>query len=53
MDRERAKELLPFIQALAEGKTIQVLGIDDKWHDEPSPKFCLKVENYRIKPERE
>lgn len=34
MDRERAKELLPIMQAYAEGKTIQyrVVGYED-WHD--------------------
>ena len=39
MDRERAKELLPFIQALAEGKTIQVFGADEEWHDNSAPDF--------------
>lgn len=53
MTREESRELLPLIQAYAEGKTIQVLSFDDKWHDEPTPDFCLNVENYRIKPESE
>lgn len=33
MNREQAKELLPIIQAFAEGKTIQVKGPDNRWYD--------------------
>lgn len=51
MNRERAKELLPIIQAFAEGKEIQYfddelgwITEDPEWHD------CFE---YRIKPEPE
>lgn len=50
MTREEAKELLPIIQAYAEGKTIQILG-RDKWIDKPAPNFSLSTNYYRIKPE--
>ena len=34
MNRERAKELLPIIQAFADGKTVQAYKIDIKeWQD--------------------
>ena len=49
MTREEAKELLPFIQAFAEGKTIQVLA-NDTWKDEDYP-FMEVLCHYRIKPE--
>ena len=54
MDRKRAKELLPIIQAYAEGKDIQYRITDGDWNDDPdfdpfAQGFaCLK---YRIKPE--
>ena len=38
MTREQAKELLPIIQAFAEGKTIQVWA-NDTWQDEEYPSF--------------
>ena len=46
MTREEAKELLPIIQAFAEGKTIE-------WQDliAGSKKFDCKPSCYRIKPE--
>ena len=53
MDRERAKELLPIIQAFAEGKTIQrndrIMRDDslNKWYD--TDDITGKGE-YRIKP---
>ena len=48
MDREQAKELLPIIQAFAEGKTIQAAG-GRGWYDVDSinSNSC----KYRIKPE--
>ena len=49
MTREEAKELLPFIQAFAEGKTIQVLA-NDTWKDEDYP-FFGPLCQFRIKPE--
>ena len=54
MTREEAKQLLPIIQAFAEGKTIEVYyGEDQGWHTMviTNPKFELKPSQYRIKPE--
>ena len=54
MTREEAKELLPIIQAFAEGKDIQIRNItDDDWDDinDDRMSFCAKAEAYRIKPE--
>lgn len=50
MTREEAKELLPIIQALSEGKTIQFLS-NGEWIDTDDPVFARQVDNYRIKPE--
>ena len=49
MNRERAKELLPVIQAFAEGKTVQIK-YGDGWEDLGEPVFDFSGE-YRIKPE--
>ena len=49
MTREEAKELLPFIQAFAEGKTLQVWA-NDTWKDEDYP-FFGPLYQFRIKPE--
>ena len=51
MTREEAKELLPFIQAFAEGKTIQVW-TNNTWKDEDYP-FFGPLSQFRIKPEPE
>ena len=54
MTREEAKNLLPIIQAFAEGKDIQIRNItDDGWDDINNDRmsFCAKAEAYRIKPE--
>ena len=53
MTREEAKELLPVIQAYAEGKTIQFNHSVNGWTDLPSPDFFSSSKNYRIKPESE
>ena len=50
MTREEAKELLPIIQAFAEGKTIQVW-TNDTWEDEEYPCFFEELSQFRIKPE--
>ena len=52
MTREKAKELLPIIQAFAEGKTIQIKALDGLWHDDNvgDIRFYAKPKNYRIKP---
>ena len=49
MTREEAKELLPFIQAFAEGKTLQVWA-NYTWKDENYP-FFGPLSQFRIKPE--
>lgn len=51
MTREEAKELLPIIQAFAEGKTIQVWA-NNTWKDEDYP-FFEPLSQFRIKPEPE
>ena len=52
MTREEAKELLPIIQAFAEGKTIEIYD-NREWQDLiiESIKFDCKPSCYRIKPE--
>ena len=52
MNRQQAKELLPIIQAFAEGKTIQIKALDGLWHDDNGGdiSFYAKPKNYRIKP---
>ncbi len=58
MTREQAKELLPIIQAFAEGKTIQYYCHNEKeilqWADiqlEENVEFSDTPQKYRIKPE--
>ena len=52
MTREEAKELLPIIQAFAEGKTIQYRHIArSTWYDLDSGQFNCDMYYYRIKPE--
>ena len=50
MTREDAKELLPIIRALAEGKNVQFLS-DGEWHDINQADFTCYPDKYRIKPE--
>ena len=50
MNREKAKEIMPLLQAYTEGKTIQQR-IDDEWIDLENPCFDNDVYEYRIKPE--
>ena len=50
MTREQAKELLPIIQAWAEGKNIQFIS-DGEWHDINQADFTCYHDKYRIKPE--
>lgn len=50
MTREESKELLPIIQAWAEGKNIQFLS-DGEWHDINQADFTCYPDKYRIKPE--
>lgn len=54
MTREEAKELLPIIQAYADGKTIEFLHKSYKgaiWTELDDPDFMWNANNYRIKPE--
>ena len=50
MTREEAKELLPIIQAWAEGKSVQFLS-DGEWHDINQADFTCYPDKYRIKQE--
>ena len=50
MTREEVKELLPIIQAFADGKNIQFLS-DGEWHDINQADFTCYPDKYRIKPE--
>ena len=52
MNREEIKNLLPVMQAFAEGKEIQVKGGNGIWYDGGNElKFDLVPQDYRIKPE--
>lgn len=59
MTREKAKVLLPIIQAFAEGKVIESrtkssavigTGVPNEWQETKEIGFCFDIE-YRIKPE--
>ena len=53
MNRKEAKELMPIIQAFAEGKAIEsrcIKGDKSLWYDDEDPSFDDDIE-YRIKPE--
>lgn len=50
MTREEAKQMLPIIQAYAEGKEIQ-FKLEDKWINTKNPDLEFGVGTYRIKPE--
>ncbi len=62
MTKEEAKQLLPIIQAIAEGKVIEcrakigrlkgVVDIPNKW-TETNEIWCVNSLEYRIKPEQE
>ena len=54
MNRKEAKELMPIIQAFAEGKAIEsrcIKGYKSLWYDDEDPSFDDDLE-YRIKPEQ-
>lgn len=54
MTREEAKNMLPIIQAFAEGKTIQYRNAECEWEDIPigvNLSFADAPSEYRIKPE--
>ena len=53
MTREEVKEMLPVLQAFADGKTIEsrcIKGDKSLWYDDEDPSFDDDLE-YRIKPE--
>ena len=53
MTREEVKEMLPVLQAFAEGKAIEsrcIKGDKSLWYDDEDPSFDDDLE-YRIKPE--
>lgn len=51
MNRQEAKELLPVIQAFAEGKTVQFKNSFEDWIDCDNIMFNWPPKDYRIKPE--
>jgi len=54
MTREEVKEMLPVLQAFAEGKTIEsrcIKGDKSLWYDDEDPSFDNDFE-YRLKPEQ-
>lgn len=51
MDREKAKALLPIIQAFAEGKSIEFKDSYGKWIKSELLAFDLPLKDYRIKTE--
>lgn len=52
MNKDNAHLYLPLIQALAEGKTIQVyIPYNKTWVDKDNLKFDASPDQYRIKPE--
>ena len=51
MNRNQARELLPIIQAYAEGKVIQINQPIVGWKDNNEPLFNGDSSSYRIKPE--
>lgn len=51
MNKENAKDFLPLVQALADGKTIQIVDPFGVWVDITCTEFAAPVNKYRIKPE--
>lgn len=51
MNRKQAKELLPIIQAFAEGKIVQFKSAFGNWTDCDDVLFNYPPKDYRIKPE--
>lgn len=52
MNRDKAKQLLPIIQAFANGKEIQFYSeISEQWEPLHNPNFLMHPNQYRIKPE--
>lgn len=51
MNAQNAKDFLPLVQALADGKTIQMIYGDGTWRDHPHLDLSGCPKDYRIKPE--
>ena len=51
MNRKQSKELLPIIQAFAEGKTVEYQNAHREWIEVKNPAFSEHYTEYRIKPE--
>lgn len=51
MNRQQAKELLPIIQAFAEGKTVEYQNVHREWIEVKNPSFSEHYTEYRIKSE--
>lgn len=53
MNKDNAKEFLPLVQALAEGKTLQYYSHSAaQWKDMAAVNFIYERARYRVKPER-
>lgn len=50
MNKDNARDYLPLVQALAEGKVIQSY-VCGGWSDDKDVDFTLDASRYRIKPE--
>lgn len=51
MNKDNARDYLPLVQALADGKPLQVKTVNG-WDDiQSGVSFCYAPEKYRIKPE--
>lgn len=50
MNKDNAKDFLPLVQALADGKTVEIR-YGAGWKELDSYRFSSPVEDYRIKPE--
>jgi hypothetical protein len=51
MNKDNAKDFLPLVQALAEGKTVQFSHPGEGWTSITEPIFQFPPQHYRIKPE--
>ena len=51
MNAQNAREYLPLVQALADGKTLQTSCPSFGWHDIEEYHFVKSPRHYRIKPE--
>ena len=51
MNKENAAKYLPFVTAMAEGKTIQISRGGSGWEDAENLEFTNFPECYRIKPD--